>query len=33
MQIGPFGVAVANTKDARLAEQIGGDARGDGVLG
>lgn len=24
MQIGPFGVSVANTKDSRLAEQIGG---------
>ena len=24
MQIGLFGVSVANTKDARLAEQIGG---------
>ncbi len=24
MQTGPFGVSVANIKDARLAEQIGG---------
>jgi len=26
-QIGAFGVSVASTKDARLAEQIGGTAR------